>query len=425
MLYIKTTKTGSSTLRAMSIRFAMLSERRLDVLRSQQPGGIMFGNRLGDASMLGEKQLWSTTKADGTYDIAYDHSTWDRRRLRKYLPGARAVTVSCDPLQRIKSAVAFFHAELTPAQLVKRDGCHDGKQMRVWNSESWQFAVAAAAKPLGLCAPVGKTRATFEKADMAELLEAVDGDGPDSVFFMLTERMDASLVLLRELYCWRWLDVLVPEPPLQGVQQSRENRHRHGAASAQRVVPPIPDADLLALNHLDERLHDAAKLKFGTLVDRYGGEAKLDGDVRLLWRYHLAVGVACLGCCGAGDTAYLANVPLAFRELVCADFAHACDALMCATESTPNTARPPYVHDNSECGCAKRFGVDPGGPGTNQAAAAVEQAMLSLVAGPSCEGRLRNATVCRPHHAGAPTHCGKGELCSRAGEQDGPYVRWD
>lgn len=425
LYFMKTTKTGGTSLRELFLRFAVLGEKR--VLRSSLPGGILFGPNGASNRWLSQKSLWPPNDK-GYYDIAFDHSTLDPVALSRYMPNATMITVSRDPLQRIRSAVAFFHDEATPEGYVLST-CKDPTHHRVWNSVAWQFKVPSADAKFDLCASAAVYRRRFENADVSAATRRISAG---NIFVMLTERMDESRVLLRSLLCWRWLDVLIPAPPLQENQQAKVNRKsfqqqqqqqqkttkKRLAAPKPPAPPPLRQERLLAMNALDVKIHDAAKDKFEELAKTYG-ETRLSNDVTFLRRYQSALSVMCLSCCGS-DALPSTNKDLrdtlpGFSQLSCEDVACVCDALMCPVRAVhpPQSSDRTSVNSNIQwktgCTCSKRTLRD-----CNEGQDALERAMLNHLA--SCNETMRQASICSSSSHNEKNRresgiCARGEIC--------------
>ncbi|KAH8084476.1 galactose-3-O-sulfotransferase 3 [Aureococcus anophagefferens] len=208
IFFLKTIKTAGSTTRFIFLRFAR--GERMALLRSSNPGHILLDS-------TGRSQRWA---------------------LATYLPGARWVTVSRDVPSRVVSAIAMFHGDMSPRDYfsgcaaldrglcrgvaVKRPGLSEN--VHIWNSVAWQLGERAAAPPIDFARPHASVK-RLERADASALVDLVEGNHSGAfALVMLTERYDESLVLLRSIFCWRWMDLLTQQPPVAPVQQDRRNR---------------------------------------------------------------------------------------------------------------------------------------------------------------------------------------------------------
>ena len=242
IFFLKTIKTAGSTTRFIFLRFAR--GERMALLRSSNPGHILLDS-------TGRSQRWVDAKrfdavgaarprpaGASRYDVALDHATLDAPALATYLPGARWVTVSRDVPSRVVSAIAMFHGDMSPRDYfagcaaldrglcrgvaVKRPGL--AENVHIWNSVAWQLGERAAAPPIDFARPYASVK-RLERADASALVDLVEGNHSGAfALVMLTERYDESLVLLRSIFCWRWMDLLTQQPPVAPVQQDKRNR---------------------------------------------------------------------------------------------------------------------------------------------------------------------------------------------------------
>ena len=267
--------------------------------------------------------------------------------------------------------------------------------MRIWNSVAWQMGVALPAIDLGDSA---KSAAALSKVDATTVARAVEGDGAETfALTILTEKYDESLVLLRALLCWRWLDVLTPGPPLNQPQQSSAARlkktGKRAAAVTNSTIDRVIDETIVALNPLDAAIHDAAVRRFAKHVASYGGEAVFARDVRFFRRFRTAVAVACLRCAAPAG----ANKPApAYGAIPCAALRDACADLQL------RAAFPPAVEANDGAAAIRNAIL-----ARRRNEAAAEAAIVRLIDG--CEAHMALVKVCPRNKA----NCASGEVCTR------------
>lgn len=251
LFFLKTTKTAGSSIRSLFARFAR--SERMAVLRSTQDGGILFpadgrSQRWVESRHFEPVSAGSARARSGpaVYDVAYDHSTMDVPALRRHLPGARCFTSSREVVSRIVSAIALFRDEATAQtyfngcrKLTPRNLCagpfSDAARLsrnnhRIWNSVAWQLG---APLPRADFTPTGRDVLDDAAARLARIPvdryeRFVEGPGNDTfALVLLVERLDESLVLLRSLLCWRWVDIITEEPPLAPMMQEAGARKIH------------------------------------------------------------------------------------------------------------------------------------------------------------------------------------------------------
>ena len=160
LFFLKTIKTAGSTVRGMFDRFA--EAEGLGRLGSVMPGGILFNAREGQAEWLPCAQWrppdcnWPVRRVpagSSPFHYAGDHSSYMPDQIREYLPGARMVTVSREPLGSAISAISLFFEGMPLDKFVDRATTNSlarKDQVVSVNSVAFQLGVPAAAEPLPL-----------------------------------------------------------------------------------------------------------------------------------------------------------------------------------------------------------------------------------------------------------------------------------
>lgn len=321
----------------------------------------------------------------------------------------RWVTVSRTVLSRVKSAIKMFYNEATPRAYFK-DSCAraspsglcQGHPRRlpmqdtfhIWNSVAWQMGVKLPRIDLG---DTERMAAVLARDNVTSLVKRIEGTGAETFSLtMLTERYDESLVLLRSLLCWRWLDVLTPGPPLNDIQQSSAVRLR---AEGKRAVAvrgdPLNgtlDRTILELNPADLAIHEAAVRRFAAHVDAYGGEGVLARDVRFFRSFRVAFAVTCLRC--RAPTSSQPPAP-AYGEVPCVALRETCSELQ--------SSILPLVNDHRDSAATIRQAVE--ARRYNEAEA--KHAIVRLLDG--CEEHMATVRVCSHQK----TRCVTGDVCTR------------
>ncbi|KAH8083369.1 hypothetical protein JL720_8251 [Aureococcus anophagefferens] len=207
IFFLKTIKTAGSTTR---------SQRWVDAKRFSAVGAAAAAGR-------------------ARYDVALDHATLDAQALATYLPGARWVTVSRDVPSRVVSAIAMFRGDMSPATTFRAARRSTAASAAASPSSGRACPKRAHLELRGLAARRARRGAPIDfarpqrpssaSADASALVDLVEGNHSGAfALVMLTERYDESLVLLRSIFCWRWMDLLTQQPPVAPVQQDRRNR---------------------------------------------------------------------------------------------------------------------------------------------------------------------------------------------------------
>ena len=283
LYFLKTVKTASTSLRFAFLRFA--ARERMALLRGAGDGGELWNAaNASDRSWTAafRPPAPGSRSAPPPYDAVLDHGALDEAALRAHLPGARRFSATRDPVARTVSAIAWFHRGASPAEYFAEAMYERADDRDVWNSVAWSFGVPGAADPTDVERPA----AALPAAAAAAALESFD-------VVAVVERLDASLVAMRSRLCWRWSDMLVPEPPLAPRPPGRRRRARRRRPAA-RPPPPVSNATLRRRNALDGAIHAAARARLDALAAEYG--PAFDADVAFFRRFKFAFATSCLGC---------------------------------------------------------------------------------------------------------------------------------
>ena len=363
---------------------AELQSAHRNSLHEQGQGGTHVGT---DTAW---KPPWKPVpfRTPGKYDIADDHSTYRPDFIDEYLPGARLLAISRDPLARVISALSMFLKKNSEEYANTWQQTPPGLQAAIWNSVAWQFDVPAARVPLKI-KDWQREGVRLQNADASAALAAIE-ERFDLV--LLTERLPESLVLLRALLCWDWTDVILQGEPLTPAQQDHS---RAAAADPKRAHAKYPPDDatahrFLQLNGLDVRLHAQSVAKFERLVESYG--PAFPDDVALYLRFSFAFQVVCLGCCAESKAQSTPKgVPPALEHLRCGSFMPTCNALVKPFTWKCSGAR----HAEASVATART----------------AEKSLLDVLE--SCGTDLQNVTACRRTQHSQHSYCHTGEMCTK------------
>ncbi|CAN0081990.1 unnamed protein product, partial [Ectocarpus sp. 6 AP-2014] len=191
VVFVKTHKTGSTTLAAVFYRYAVRHELKL----------AHFGRGKGTIANL-KKAATQTRKSGERVDVMHYHishsgeytGTWPQaenyfRRIMRHPDSINFVTVLREPRSHLLSCYYFYifpECELSIEDYLM-DPAHAGDENRhrLRNPLSAEFGVKTT-----------KEMNTF-----------IENHLPDFTLVMLTERMDESLMILRSLLGWHMIDV--------------------------------------------------------------------------------------------------------------------------------------------------------------------------------------------------------------------------
>ncbi|XP_070567027.1 galactosylceramide sulfotransferase-like [Ptychodera flava] len=242
-IYIKTMKTGSSTLACILFRYG-LKNRLIAAL--QQQGAAIIGYSVSSHSY---NILQYDCKSFPGYDFIANHILYRRAAMENIIKDAKYITIMRSPYTRLRSK--FFYSNdfkhhidtslepnpfLAFLKLLERSG----------NTERECCCVAHGANDLssrlGVCAT--------NREDLADNIRQLD---KELDLVLLTEYYDESLILLKKLMCLEFEDIVYypqkvnkdPLPPITGKMKS--------------IIDKISIADIHLYNHFNKTFWEKVK----------------------------------------------------------------------------------------------------------------------------------------------------------------------
>ena len=212
-------------------------------------------------------------------DVIYDHLRWNLDEINKVLTkpeDTMRISIVRDPVKLIKSGYNFFYASRTKEQLQSNRGASS----TCFGSPFLEIA-KTVGKPVSLSKMIEEVREKninlskvsynfrlnnsqshdFNYLPVSEIVEQFD-------FLIVLERLPESLVILKQLLCMEWENV-VP----YGMGQSRQqyavnNNYRESPMTS------LKEADLKFVNEnlvdLDQKIYDYADRRLDYLIEIYG-----------------------------------------------------------------------------------------------------------------------------------------------------------
>jgi len=241
--FLKTHKCASSSLQNIFMRFGLKNELNFVLPSTGNYIGRYISYRRG---MMADTD-WE--RAGLTYNMFCLHTIWDRSEVSATLePGAIHVTIVRDPVDLFESLWSYaamnnyYHTDLNTFALAPKEGIFAGRAYRNLgrNQMLWD-----AGLPANMMDNITAVRAKIEEMDSGFHL------------VMLAERFDESMILLKDLLCWDYRDVV--NFKLNARKESKKISLSSEARAALR--------EYLAADYL---LYDHFKAKFEALIDSFG-----------------------------------------------------------------------------------------------------------------------------------------------------------
>lgn len=196
-IYLKTHKTGSSTILSILHRYAFKYQ-----LNSALPIDNMY---LGWPTRKGALSSFTSIKGVHDYDVfCSGHSTWSDNFLRQIVPVGKQITILREPVSQFVSSWNHWHPyehivsmggpTLTMSQFL--DAPEKYWKYAKWSDEALQHN--SYAYDFGITSHP-------TQQDVDTIISALQNKFD---LVMITEYMDESLIMLRRIFCWDMEDIL-------------------------------------------------------------------------------------------------------------------------------------------------------------------------------------------------------------------------
>ncbi|XP_072025270.1 galactose-3-O-sulfotransferase 2-like [Amphiura filiformis] len=256
IVYIKTHKTGSTTLASIFQRFGY----HRNLLFALPKRNHLFH----DVKLFSRKFItpWPAkfAKSHPHYDMLVNHALYNRPELEKVIPNATYVTILRDPVSQLESAFGYFEMakgmglskKQEPFEIFMNNPLHyytrKDYNMKTRSRNGQLFDLGFDPKL------ANDTNAIRAKID------AIDKEFD---LVMISEYFDESLILLKKLLCWSFDDILYIS---NGI---RSQSHRNTITDDLKKKIRLWNAgDVLLYNHFNET--------FWRKITEYGSDFKTD-----------------------------------------------------------------------------------------------------------------------------------------------------
>ena len=243
IVFIKTHKTGSTTMASLFERFGY----RNNLTFALPKYGHVFhnSNKFLQTYVIPIPKVLS--KFYPRFNILANHAVYNRPELDKTVPNATYVTILRDPVTQLESAFGYF-------EMYKGLNLHDNNSFKIFMNNISHYYYNTTFKynqklrskngqlfDLGL--DIKKVNDTdFIRRKIETLDEEFD-------LVLITEYFDESLILMKKLLCWSFDDILYISA---GV---RSKSHRYSISDdLQRKIRQWNAGDMLLYNHFNKTL---------------------------------------------------------------------------------------------------------------------------------------------------------------------------
>ncbi|XP_072027109.1 galactose-3-O-sulfotransferase 2-like isoform X2 [Amphiura filiformis] len=256
IVYIKTHKTGSTTVASIFQRFGYHRNLSFALPKTSH---IFNNNNLFSRKFI---TPWPAkfAKSHPHYDMLVNHAIYNRPELDRVIPNATYVTILRDPVPQLESAFGYFEMakgmglskKQEPFEIFMNNPLHyyttKDYNMKTRSRNGQLFDLGFDPKL------ANDTKAIRAKIDTID---------KEFDLVMITEYFDESLILLKKLLCWSFDDILYIS---NGI---RSQSHRNTITDDLKKKIRLWNAgDVLLYNHFNET--------FWRKVKEYGSDFKTD-----------------------------------------------------------------------------------------------------------------------------------------------------
>lgn len=250
VVFLKTHKTGSSTMSNIMLRYC--DTHNLTV-------GLPFEGKweLGGYPAYIDKQLIDPQL--DTYNILGHHFRFNIENLRGFMPAdTKYITILRSPIDNVESVFGFFQDQepftywMENIESVERLGLFYGDPMRFFNTNTNWFFRSRNHMFFDNGLNVLASDDAYIDKSIAELNDIY-------TFVLMTDFFDQSLILMKHLLCWDWEDVVYVKFKMR-------------IASAKSNITPELAEQIKRWNYADVKLYDFFNRTFWERVEDFGVE---------------------------------------------------------------------------------------------------------------------------------------------------------
>ena len=222
VVFIKSYKTGSTTLASIFQRFGY---RHKLLFALPKRGHIFSTPSLFTRRLVQPKPKHLTNRS---YDILTNHAVYNRKEMEAVVPNAKYIAIARDPVYQFESAFGYFELAKVmglenyshPFDTFMKDPLYYYTNTRY----KWQTAIKN-----GQLYCYGIFPNSYKNMSEANLPEKIKQIDKEFDLVLLTDYFDESLILLKQLLCWEYEDIIYLS---KGV---RKDDHRYNISDEMKL----------------------------------------------------------------------------------------------------------------------------------------------------------------------------------------------
>lgn len=259
-IYLKTHKTGSSTMLSIFHRYAYKRG-----LLSALPIDNMY---LGWPTARGALSSFTTIPGVEDYDVfCSGHATWSKKYLREIVPTGKQVTILREPVSQFVSSWNHWH----PYEHIVSMGGPSVTMDQFLDEPTKYWKYAKWSDEALLHNSYSYDFGITSKPSIAQVNQLILDLKTDFDLVLLTEYMDESLVMLKRIFCWTVDDITH-----YSLKVTREPGH------AKKKPAPALAAKIRKLNYADVKIYDELNKTFWEKLEVHTKDPTFWDDVKQL-----------------------------------------------------------------------------------------------------------------------------------------------
>lgn len=252
VIFIKTHKTGSSTIATTVVRYAdekhlkLATPKYTHIFHQVKPFNHHMVLSFGDM---------------GKFDMLASHARYDRKQMDMVVPKAKYITILRDPVRQLESAYSYY--AMGKHIGIQADGNHElesflKRPRYYFNDFEYHMKVQSWN---GQIFDLGLDHTYHRNIEVVQ--DKIHSLDKELELVMIKEYFDESLLLLRKIFCWEWQDIVYIS---KGVRKQ----------SLRQDISPELAAKIRQWNSADVQLYDHFNRTFWKKLHEYGPDLQKD-----------------------------------------------------------------------------------------------------------------------------------------------------
>ena len=256
IVFIKSHKTGSSTLASIFQRFGY----RHELLFALPKSNHIFSEIKPFSRHFVQQKPKSL--ASSSYDILTNHAVYNRKEMDAVVPNAKYISIARDPVYQFESAFGYFEWAKGMGLSKHSNPLEAFMEKPLYYYTTKKYRTKSASNN-GQLHDFGVFPESYRNMSEGSLRVKIDRLVKEIDLVLLTEYFDESLLLLKQLLCWEYDDIVYLS---KGV---RSKSHRYDISEEMKQK-------IRHWNAGDVLLYNRLNMTFWQKVSKYGPSFQSD-----------------------------------------------------------------------------------------------------------------------------------------------------